>query len=197
MKLTKTNLKRLIIEATSEWKEASPEEEQYLQHLSRVRQGTSVEERLSAIEERMDNFINQLASLLDIPNLAKLEEDNKEQNKMKLTKSQLKKIIKEELDEAYGGALGPFPERYGDAHEKRRQRRQVAPDELENFLNTYVVDNPLYSLDAETSKTLFAGYAESTGMPASVEELQNMYDSLARNMDPHDRSHMADLEGGY
>ena len=113
---------------------------------------------------------------------------------MKLTKSQLIKIIKEELSEAYGGALGSFPERYGDAH---KQRRQVTPDELENFLDIYVVDNPLYSLDAETSKTLFAGYAESTGMPASVEELQNMYDSLARNMDPHDRSHMADLEGGY
>ena len=113
---------------------------------------------------------------------------------MKLTKSQLLKIIREELNEAHGGALGSFPERYGDAHEKRRQ---VAPDELENFLNTYVVDNPLYSLDAETSKTLFAGYAESMGIPASVEELQNMYDSLARNMDPHDRSHMADLEGGY
>jgi hypothetical protein len=114
---------------------------------------------------------------------------------MKLTKSQLIKIIKEELSEAYGGALGPFPDRYGDAHEKRRQRRQVAPDELENFLNTYVVDNPLYSLDAETSKTLFAGYAESMGMPPSVEALQDMYDSLARNMDPYDRSHMADLEG--
>ena len=32
---------------------------------------------------------------------------------MKLTKSQLIKIIKEELSEAYGGALGSFPERYG------------------------------------------------------------------------------------
>ena len=36
---------------------------------------------------------------------------------MKLTKSQLKQIIKEELEEAYGGALGPFSKRYGDAHE--------------------------------------------------------------------------------
>ena len=88
---------------------------------------------------------------------------------MKLTKQKLKQIIKEELKQ----------------------------HELENFLDTYVVDNPLYSLDAETSKSLFAGYAESMGMPASVEELQNMYDSLARNMDPYDRSHMADLEGGY
>jgi hypothetical protein len=40
---------------------------------------------------------------------------------MKITKRQLKQIIKEELEEAYGGASGPFPDRYGDAHEKRRQ----------------------------------------------------------------------------
>jgi hypothetical protein len=40
---------------------------------------------------------------------------------MKLTKQKLKQIIKEELEEAYGGASGPFPDRYGDAHEKRRQ----------------------------------------------------------------------------
>jgi hypothetical protein len=39
---------------------------------------------------------------------------------MKLTKQKLKQIIKEELEEAYGGASGPFPDRYGDAHEKRR-----------------------------------------------------------------------------
>lgn len=37
---------------------------------------------------------------------------------MKLTKSQLIKIIKEELKEAYGGALGPFSGRYGDAHKR-------------------------------------------------------------------------------
>jgi hypothetical protein len=37
---------------------------------------------------------------------------------MKLSKSQLKQIIKEELAEAYGGAKGPFPGRYGDAHKK-------------------------------------------------------------------------------
>ena len=109
----------------------------------------------------------------------------------------IKRETPRDLEEAHGGAGGEFPERYGDAHEKRRQRRQVAPDELENFLGTYVVDNPLYSLDGETSKTLFRGYAESMGMPSSVEALQDMYDSLARNMDPYDRSHMADLEGGY
>ena len=40
---------------------------------------------------------------------------------MKLSKQKLKQIIKEELEEAYGGASGPFPDRYGDAHEKRRQ----------------------------------------------------------------------------
>ena len=33
---------------------------------------------------------------------------------MKITQRQLRKIIKE----AYGGASGPFPERYGDAHER-------------------------------------------------------------------------------
>jgi len=37
---------------------------------------------------------------------------------MKITKSQLKQIIKEELNEAHGGALGPFPGRYGDAHKR-------------------------------------------------------------------------------
>jgi len=31
---------------------------------------------------------------------------------MKITKQKLKQIIKEELEEAYGGALGPFPGRY-------------------------------------------------------------------------------------
>ena len=40
---------------------------------------------------------------------------------MKLSKSQLKQIIKEELEEAYGGASGPFPDRYGDAHEKSQK----------------------------------------------------------------------------
>jgi len=85
---------------------------------------------------------------------------------MKLTKQKLKQIIKEELKQ----------------------------HEFENFLNTYVVDNPLYSLDAETSKSLFAGYMQSTGqIPPDVEALQDMYDSLARNMDPEDRSHMSDL----
>ena len=44
---------------------------------------------------------------------------------MKLTKSQLIKIIKEELSEAYGGALGSFPERYGDTH-----KMYAADDEL-------------------------------------------------------------------
>jgi hypothetical protein len=109
---------------------------------------------------------------------------------MKLTKQKLKQIIKEELEEAYGGASGPFPDRYGDAH---KQRAGLAPDELENFLDTYVVDNPLYSLDGETSKSLFAGYVKSMGAPTSVQALQDMYDSLARNMDPEDRSHMSDL----
>ena len=113
---------------------------------------------------------------------------------MKLSKQKLKQIIKEELEEAHGGALGPFPDRYGDAH---KQRSGLTPDELENFLDTYVVDNPLYSLDGETSKSLFAGYVKSMGVPTSLEALQDMYDSLARNMDPQDRSHMADLEGGY
>ena len=120
---------------------------------------------------------------------------------MKVTKSQLMQIVKEEfsryVNETYGGALGRFPDRYGDAHEKRRQRRQIAPDELENFMDTYVVDNPLYSLDGETSKSLFAGYLKSMGpcmgIPSDVEALQDMYDSLARNMDPEDRSHMSDL----
>ena len=85
---------------------------------------------------------------------------------MKLSKQKLKQIIKEELKQ----------------------------HEFENFLNTYVVDNPLYSLDAETSKSLFAGYMQSTGqIPPDVEALQDMYDSLARNMDPEDRSHMSDL----
>ena len=116
---------------------------------------------------------------------------------MKLSKQKLRQIINEELEEAHGGALGPFPGRYGDAHQRPSGASWLAPDELENFMDTYVVDNPLYSLDAETSKTLFAGYAESMGMPPSVEALQDMYDSLARNMDPQDRSHMADLEGGY
>jgi|ETNvirnome_2_300_1030623.scaffolds.fasta_scaffold31454_2 hypothetical protein len=110
---------------------------------------------------------------------------------MKITKQKLKQIIKEELEEAYGGALGPFPDRYGDAH---KQQAGLTPDELENFLDTYVVDNPLYSLDGETSKSLFASYVRSIGrVPPDVEALQDMYDSLARNMDPEDRSHMSDL----
>jgi len=110
---------------------------------------------------------------------------------MKLTKQKLKQIIKEELEEAHGGALGPFPGRYGDAHERQSG---LTPDELENFLDTYVVDNPLYSLDGEASKSLFAGYMQSIGRtPPDVEALQDIYDSLARNMDPEDRSHMSDL----
>ena len=112
----------------------------------------------------------------------------------------IKRETPRDLDEAHWGAGGEFPGRYGDAHEKRRQRRQVTPDELEEFLDTYVVDNPLYidrTADGETSKDLFRGYAESMGMPSSVEALQDMYDSLARTINPYDRSHMADLEGGY
>ena len=44
---------------------------------------------------------------------------------MKLTKSQLKQIIKEELEEAYGGALGPFPERYGTQPQPDSQERAM------------------------------------------------------------------------
>jgi len=110
---------------------------------------------------------------------------------MKLSKQKLRQIINEELEEAHGGALGPFPGRYGDAH---KRSSGLTPDELENFMDTYVVDNPLYSLDGETSQSLFAGYMQSTGrVPPDVEALQDMYDSLARNMDPEDRSHMSDL----
>jgi len=43
---------------------------------------------------------------------------------MKLTKSQLIKVIKEELKEAYGGALGPFPGRYN----KKRPADAAAGD---------------------------------------------------------------------
>jgi len=56
---------------------------------------------------------------------------------MKLTKSQLIKIIKEELSEAYGGAKGPFPDRYGQPASPRRFHRtedehpmHAADDEL-------------------------------------------------------------------
>ena len=50
---------------------------------------------------------------------------------MKLTKFQLKKIIQEELNEAYGGALGPFPGRYGDPPpEKKEPEMYTADDEL-------------------------------------------------------------------
>ena len=49
---------------------------------------------------------------------------------MKLTKSQLIKIIKEELNEAYGGAKGPFPGRYGDAHKISPHRAEQTDDEL-------------------------------------------------------------------
>jgi hypothetical protein len=41
---------------------------------------------------------------------------------MKITKSQLKQIIKEELNEAHGGALGPFPGRYGTFLQKSPER---------------------------------------------------------------------------
>ena len=110
---------------------------------------------------------------------------------MKLTKQKLKQIIKEELGESHGGALGKFPDRYGDAHERRSG---LTPSALKKFMDTYVVDNPLYSLDGETSQSLFAGYMQSMGrIPPDVEALQDMYDSLARNMDPEDRSHMSDL----
>jgi len=44
---------------------------------------------------------------------------------MKLTKQKLKQIIKEELEEAYGGALGPFPGRYGSKKEKGDEMRSV------------------------------------------------------------------------
>jgi len=46
---------------------------------------------------------------------------------MKLTKQKLKQIIKEELEEAYGGALGPFPERY-DTKKQRISGRTLEHD---------------------------------------------------------------------
>ena len=48
---------------------------------------------------------------------------------MKLTKSQLIKIIKEELEEAYGGALGPFPGRYGQDPKKRKEHDVYRTDD--------------------------------------------------------------------
>ena len=47
---------------------------------------------------------------------------------MKITKRQLRKIIKEELSEVYGGALGPFPGRYN----KKRPSDASAGDTVEH-----------------------------------------------------------------
>ena len=66
---------------------------------------------------------------------------------MKLTKRQLRKIIKEELSEAYGGALGPFPDRYGQPASPRR----LDPTEAEEP-GMYTADDELRELGDKISE---------------------------------------------
>lgn len=44
---------------------------------------------------------------------------------MKLTKQKLKQTIKEALEEAHGGALGKFPDRYGSRGSKKQRGHET------------------------------------------------------------------------
>jgi hypothetical protein len=49
---------------------------------------------------------------------------------MKITRRQLRRIIKE----AHGGALGSYPRRYGDAHERYTSRAGALGEDSENYV---------------------------------------------------------------
>ena len=49
---------------------------------------------------------------------------------MKITRRQLRRIIKE----TFGGAKGPFSGRYGDAHERYTSRAGTLGEESENYV---------------------------------------------------------------
>ena len=71
---------------------------------------------------------------------------------MKLTKQKLKQIIKEELAkvlEAHGGAKGPYPERYGDAHKKDDPE---SADETDEESEDEIAPLKLPKYDPETRK---------------------------------------------
>ena len=71
---------------------------------------------------------------------------------MKLTKQKLKQIIKEELAkvlEAHGGAKGPFPGRYGDAHKKDDPE---SADETDEESEDEIAPLKLPKYDPETRK---------------------------------------------
>ena len=71
---------------------------------------------------------------------------------MKLTKQKLKQIIQEELAkvlEAHGGAKGPFPGRYGDAHKKDDPE---SADETDKESEDEIAPLKLPKYDPETRK---------------------------------------------
>ena len=77
---------------------------------------------------------------------------------MKITKQKLKQIIKEELAkvlEAHGGAKGPFPGRYGDAHKKDNPESadtQQPADETDEESEDEIAPLKLPKYDPETRK---------------------------------------------
>jgi len=107
---------------------------------------------------------------------------------MKLTKSQLIKIIKEELknlveaEEAYGGALGSFPERYGDAHKispRRGHPMYKADDELREIGSNIGNILELTERTITDLKTMQVRYGEMAHMGAYAKMADNEAQKLS------------------
>jgi len=96
-----------------------------------------------------------------------------EENKTKLTKSQLKQIIKEEISEVLGENVGDLPD--------------------------WIKEKPLMGMDAGLSYQMFRGWlvaqmqAGALARPQNEEQLEIAYNKLYRIMDPKDTSHLEDL----
>ena len=96
---------------------------------------------------------------------------------MKITKAQLKQIIKEEL----GRVL-----EQGESLEDEGRMWQE-----------YVTSNPIHGMDPRTSVSLFTGWLQDMvryghiAPPRSIDDVISAYDKLRRIQDPEDQSHLA------
>ena len=106
---------------------------------------------------------------------------------MKITKNQLKRIIKEEIskvlsedeEERGTGALHPGVVQH-TTHSGQ------AP------LEQYIADNPLHGIPPKMSLAVFVMQLRAGvyGRVGSFEEAKDAYDHLRRTLDPNDTSHL-------
>ena len=98
---------------------------------------------------------------------------------MKLTKNQLKRLIKEEISKVLS--------------EDEEEQAVTTEAEFEQYIN----DNPLHGISPEMSKVVFVTYLRAgEDRVESFEEAKDAYDHLRATMDPNDASHQSILGRG-